>query len=80
MAQLGVDVHHGAVYHPQSQGFIEARHKPINKTIRAYASANPQKWARYIKLAQWAMRATPGLTLEEGRHTKLLPAYDRKDL
>jgi len=56
---LGIQQAFGSSYHPQSQGFIEARHKPINKTIRAYASANPQKWARYIKLAQWAMRATP---------------------
>ena len=58
-ALLGVRRAFGSSYHPQSQGFIEARHKPINKTIRAYASANPGNWARYIKLAQWAMRATP---------------------
>lgn len=56
---LGIQQAFGSSYHPQSQGFIEARHKPINKTIRAYASSNPTKWARYIKLAQWAMRATP---------------------
>ena len=56
---LGIQQAFGSSYHPQSQGFIEARHKPINKTIKAYTGANPHKWARYIKLAQWAMRATP---------------------
>ena len=56
---LGVDHAFGAAYHPQSQGYVEARHKPINHTLAAYAKDNPGKWARRVKLCQWAMRATP---------------------
>jgi len=56
---LGITHAFGSAYHPQSQGYIEARHKPINTTLAAYARDNPGTWARRAKLAQWAMRATP---------------------
>ena len=29
----------GSAYHPQAQGYIEAKHKPIQSVIRAYASS-----------------------------------------
>ena len=56
---LGVTHAFGSSYHPESQGYIEARHKPINNTLAAYARENPGHWAKRAKLAQWAMRATP---------------------
>ena len=56
---LGVEHAFGAAYHPQSQGYIEGRHKTINQVLAAYAGDNPGQWARRAKLAQWAMRATP---------------------
>ena len=56
---LGVDHAFGSSYHPESQGYIESRHKPVNTTLAAYAKSNPGKWARRVKLCQWAMRATP---------------------
>jgi len=56
---LGVEHAFGSSYHPQSQGYVEARHKVVNQTLAAYAKAHPGKWARSVKLCQWAMRATP---------------------
>ena len=56
---LGVEHAFGAAYHPQSQGYIEGRHKTINQVLAAYAGDNPGQWARRAKLAQWVMRATP---------------------
>ena len=56
---LGITHAFGSSYHPESQGYIEARHKGINTTLAAYARDNPGQWARRCKLAQWAMRATP---------------------
>ena len=58
-AMLGITHVFGTAYHPESQGYIEARHKPINNTLAAYASQHPGQWARWAKLAQWALRATP---------------------
>ena len=49
----------GSSYHPQAQGYIEARHKPIQSVLRAYAAALPEEWARYVKFAQWALRCIP---------------------
>jgi len=56
---LGVEHAFGAAYHPESQGYLEARHKPINMVLAAFARDNPGRWARRVGLAQWAMRATP---------------------
>ena len=49
----------GASYHPQSQGYIEGRHQIVNRTLAAYSARYPTTWAKHVKLAQWAMRATP---------------------
>jgi len=56
---LGITHAFGSSYHPESQGYVEVRHKPVNNTLAAYARDNPGTWARRCKLAQWAMRATP---------------------
>ena len=56
---LGVNHVFGAAFHPQSQGYIEGRHKSINSILKAYSLDHPKKWARYAKLAQWCLRATP---------------------
>ncbi len=56
---LGIQHAFGSSYHPESQGYVEVRHKPVNATLAAYARENPGTWARRCKLAQWAMRATP---------------------
>ena len=56
---IGIDHAFGSAFHPQSQGYIEARHKVVNQTLAAFARAHPSKWARRCKLCQWAMRATP---------------------
>ena len=45
-------------YYPLSQGYLEARRKPINNVLAAYCRAIPQEWSRWIKLGQWAMRST----------------------
>ena len=58
-AYLGVVQAFGSSYHPQSQGYLEARHKPINNVLAAYCRQFPGQWSRWIKLAQWAMRSTP---------------------
>ena len=57
--QLGVKHTFGASFHPQSQGYIEGRHKAINNVLRAYASKNKDQWATFAKLAQWSMRSAP---------------------
>ena len=49
----------GAAFHPQSQGYIEGRHKAINNVLKAYAGKNKHHWATFSKLAQWSMRSTP---------------------
>jgi len=56
---LGIKHVFGAAYHPQSQGYVEGRHKSINSILKAYSLEHPRKWARYSKLAQWCLRATP---------------------
>ena len=56
---LGVVQAFGSSYHPESQGYLEARHKPINNVLAAYCRQFPGQWSRWIKLAQWAMRSTP---------------------
>jgi hypothetical protein len=56
---LGIEHAFGAAFHPESQGYIEGRHKSINYVLAAYHADNPGKWARRAKLAQWALRATP---------------------
>ena len=48
----------GTAFHPQSQGYIEGRHKSVNNTLAAYVSENPGRWARWVKLAQWAKSLT----------------------
>ena len=58
-AYLGVVQAFGSSYHPESQGYLEARHKPINNVLAAYCGQYPGQWSRWIKLAQWAMRSTP---------------------
>ena len=49
----------GSSYHPQSQGYIEARHKVINQVLRSYVEKYPHSWAKWARVAQWCMRATP---------------------
>ena len=49
----------GSAYHPQAQGYIEARHKPIQSILRAYAGALAEDWSRYVKFVQWALRFIP---------------------
>ena len=49
----------GSAYHPQSQGFVEARHQKINRLLASYCGKHPERWARWLPLAQWVMRATP---------------------
>ena len=56
---LGVSHVFGTAFHPQSQGYIEGRHKSINATLAAFAAQNEGQWVRWAKLAQWALRATP---------------------
>ena len=58
-AMLGVTHVFGSAFHPEPQGYIESRHKPINSVLAAYASAHPENWARWARLAQWVLRATP---------------------
>ena len=53
----------GAAFHPQSQGYIEGRHKPINSVLRAYCGKNKYHWATFAKLAQWAERPINNATL-----------------
>jgi len=47
----------GAAYHPQAQGAIEGSHQRPNNILRAYSKQNC--WARWVKVAQWALRASP---------------------
>ena len=49
----------GSSYNPQSQGYIEGRHQSINRVLAAYVNHFPGQWARWCKLAQWSLRATP---------------------
>ena len=49
----------GSAYHPQSQGFVESRHQKLNRILASYASAHPERWVRWLPLAQWCLRATP---------------------
>jgi hypothetical protein len=56
---LGVTQAFGSAYHPQSQGYLEARHKAINNVLAACCREFPAEWSRWIKLAQWSMRSTP---------------------
>ena len=57
--QLHVKHTFGAAFHPQSQGYIEGRHKAINNVLKAYVGKNKHHWATFSKLAQWSMRSTP---------------------
>ena len=49
----------GSAYHPESQGFVEARHQKVNRILASYCSAHPENWARWVPLCQWCLRATP---------------------
>ena len=49
----------GSAYHPQAQGYIEARHKPVQSILRAYVASVPENWAKCVKFAQWALRCVP---------------------
>ena len=57
---LGVTHVFVTAFHPQSRGYLEARHNTIYHPLAAYCSAHPSQWPRFAKLAQWSMRATPG--------------------
>ena len=46
---FGVEHAFGAAFHPESQGYIEGRHKSINYTLGAYCKNNPARWARRLK-------------------------------
>ena len=56
-ARLGIDHAMGASYRPQAQGYIEGAHQRVNNVLRAYC--RNARWSRWIKVAQWALRATP---------------------
>ena len=56
---LGIKHTFGAAFHPQSQGYIENRHKTVNRILKAYTDKHPEDWATFAKMAQWAMRSTP---------------------
>jgi len=56
---LGIDHAFGSSYHPQSQGVVEGRHPQINRILASYCRDYPATWPKWIKLAQWAMRAQP---------------------
>ena len=43
---LGVVQAFGSSYHPESQGYLEARHKPINNVLAAYCRQFPGQWSR----------------------------------
>jgi len=49
---LGVEHVMGSAYHPESQGYIEGRHKPINNTLRTFCLNNKYDWAQKAKLCQ----------------------------
>ena len=60
--QLKIKHTFGAAFHPQSQGYIEGRHKTINNVLKAYVGRqgkHKDQWATFSKLAQWSMRSTP---------------------
>ena len=48
----------GSAWYPESQGYIEGRHKPINQIPRAYAATFPDSWAIVLHYAQWALGGT----------------------
>ena len=56
---LGVQQAFGSAYHPEAQGYIEGRHQPVNRILASYCKQFPRVWVRWMRLAQWAMRATP---------------------
>ena len=56
---LGITHAFGTAYHPQSQGAIEGTHPRINTILSTYCERHGYSWARFSKLAQWALRATP---------------------
>ena len=41
---LGVVQAFGSSYHPESQGYLEARHKPINNVLSAFCHQYPGQW------------------------------------
>ena len=43
---LGISHVFGTAFQPQSQGYIEGRHKTINSILAAYAGEHPEHWAR----------------------------------
>ena len=86
---LGVAQAFGNSCHPESQGYLEARHKPANNVFAAYCRQYPGQWLRWLKLAQLAaMKRTPradrcgkspceivaGLTPPRGPSTSCLPS------
>ena len=56
---LGVQQSFTTAYHPESLGYLEASHLRVNHILASYCRKFPKLWPRYVKLAQWAMRATP---------------------
>ena len=56
---LKVDHCFGAAFRPEAQGYIEGRHKTPNNILASFVRGSPHVWARWVKLAQWVMRATP---------------------
>ena len=41
-AMLGITHAFGAIFHSESQGYLEARHKTVNNVLAAYATAHPE--------------------------------------
>ena len=56
--RFGVEQCFGAAFHPEAQAHVEGSHQRVNAIIKAYTDAT-KHWARWIKVAQWSMRATP---------------------
>ena len=56
---LGVTHAFGSSYHPQSQHIVEGQHQRPNRILKAFVEGNPGRWARFVAVAQWALRATP---------------------
>ena len=47
--RLGIIHRLGSSYHSQAQGYIEARHKPINAVLKAFCGAFPETQPRVLK-------------------------------
>ncbi len=56
---LNIKRHHGAPWHPQSQGNIERFHSPLITSIRSYCHENPRTWQEYLPAVVFAYNSSP---------------------